>query len=461
MTRVGDDLVDGHRLLGEAVLFGRELRAAGLAVDLGAAVDFARALNVVDVGEREQVRAAGSAVFVRRHDDGEVYDIVFDRFWRRRQSPLDDLIPFAESASARDAGPDAGDPQGEAGDESVTAGLKARGIAAPDDASEAPAQGDVDRFDIAPDAFSRAEVVRHRDFDKMTPAELRDAERLVDLLRPRLELRRTRRYELHHHGRLLAPRAMLRRNLATGGQLTEWVWRRAVRRPRRIVVICDISGSMERHSRLLLRFVQALTASTAVHTESFVFGTRLTRVTRLLRDRDRDRALTRVAKVVNDWAGGTRIGESFRDFNRHWARRTLRSSGVVIVVSDGWDRGDPALVEVETARLRRNCHRLIWLNPLAGTPGYQPLAAGMRAAYPYIDDFLPAGTVASLERLGEILAGIRGGDTGPGSEAAARVAPDPDGTLGTGAERTFGPPPPIARGGADTAADPSTAQPLR
>jgi len=117
MTRVGDDLVDGHRLLGEAVLFGRELRAAGLAVDLGAAVDFARALNVVDVGEREQVRAAGSAVFVRRHDDGEVYDIVFDRFWRRRQSPLDDLIPFAESASARDAGPDAGDPQGEAGDE--------------------------------------------------------------------------------------------------------------------------------------------------------------------------------------------------------------------------------------------------------------------------------------------------------------------------------------------------------
>ena len=152
---------------------------------------------------------------------------------------------------------------------------------------------------------------------------------------------------------------------------------------------------MERHSRLLLRFVQALSAASEVRTESFVFGTRLTRVTRLLRDRDRDRALARVSDSVNDWAGGTRIGESFRTFNQHWARRSLRTSGVVIVVSDGWDRGDPALVATETARLRRNCHRLVWLNPLAGTPGYQPLAGGMRAAYPYIDDFLPAGTVAS------------------------------------------------------------------
>jgi uncharacterized protein with von Willebrand factor type A (vWA) domain len=263
----------------------------------------------------------------------------------------------------------------------------------------------------------------------MTPSELREAERLIDLLAPRLEKRRTRRYELHSHGRRIAPRAMFRRNLGTGGQLLEWVWRRPVHEPRSLVVICDISGSMERHSRLLLRFVQALSASTAVKTEAFVFGTRLTRVTRLLHDRDRDRALARVADAVNDWAGGTRIGESFREFNQRWARRTLRTSGVVIVISDGWDRGDPALVASETARLRRNCHRLIWLNPLAGTPGYQPLAGGMRAAFPYIDDFLAAGTVASLERLGEILAGVRAGDTRRGSEAAAHAAlptaPDP------------------------------------
>ena len=152
-----------------------------------------------------------------------------------------------------------------------------------------------------------------------------------------------------------------------------------------------------------------------------MFGTHLTRVTRLLRDRDRDRALSKVSAAVNDWAGGTRIGESFRDFNLRWARRTLRSSGVVIVVSDGWDRGDPALVATETARLRRNCHRLIWLNPLAGTPGYQPLAAGLKAAFPFIDDFLPAGTIASLERLGEILAGARVSENRLSGEAAASV----------------------------------------
>jgi uncharacterized protein with von Willebrand factor type A (vWA) domain len=245
---------------------------------------------------------------------------------------------------------------------------------------------------------------------------------------------------------------MFRRNLGTGGQLVSWVWRRQIREPRSLVVLCDISGSMERHSRLLLRFVQALSAASEVRTESFVFGTRLTRVTRLLRDRDRDRALARVADSVNDWAGGTRIGESFRTFNQKWARRSLRTSGVVIVVSDGWDRGDPALVASETARLRRNCHRLVWLNPLAGTPGYQPLAGGMRAAYPYIDDFLPAGTVASLERLGEILGGVRAGDTRRGSEAAAHAAlPDSIGP-------TVGRLPSIVGG---ETIDPSAPRPLR
>ena len=283
----------------------------------------------------------------------------------------------------------------------MDAGPREGGVPIPpsDEATEdedAPIEG----ITIAPDAYSRGEVIRHRDFDRMTAAELRDAERFIDLLAPRLETRRTRRYELHSHGRLPAPRAMFRRNLATGGELYDWEWRRPVRHPRPIVVLCDISGSMERHSRLLLRFIQALADANAVRSESFVFGTRLTRVTRVLRDKDRDRALSKVAEVVTDWAGGTRIGESFREFNQKWARRTLRTSGVVIVVSDGWDRGDPALVRTETARLRRNCHRLIWLNPLAAAPGYQPLAAGMSAAYPFIDDFVPAGTLASPRAAG-------------------------------------------------------------
>jgi uncharacterized protein len=415
-------VVDGRRLLGQSVAFGRALRAAGLGIDLAAAVDFARALTLVDLADREQVRGAGAAVFVRRRDDREVYERIFERFWRRRGLDLPGTFPESPSRDDAVPGDDPNAADAEDGDERGAGRDDVRGTPVPGgDDDDAQDTNDVDGIVAAPDAFSAGEVLRHRDFDRMTAAELRDAERLVDLLEPRLERRRTRRYELHHHGRLLAPRAMLRRNLATGGQLTNWVWRRAVRRPRPLIVLCDISGSMERHSRLLLRFVQALAASSSVRTEAFVFGTRLTRVTRLLRDRDRDRALARVADAVTDWAGGTRIGESFREFNLHWARRTLRSSGVVIVVSDGWDRGDPALVATETARLRRNCHRLIWLNPLAGTPGYQPLAAGMRAAYPYIDDFLPAGTLASLERLGEILGGARETGNQRSGEAAASV----------------------------------------
>jgi len=441
------EVVDGRRLLAQSVAFGRALRGAGLGVDLGAAVDFATALTLVDMADREQVRGAGAAVFVRRRDERHVYDRVFERFWRRHALGLDGE---PSGPTMRDDGQPGTDPNAshEAGDERGGGREDIRGTPIPGGEDEdALDTDDVEGLIAAPDAFSAGEVLRHRDFDRMTAAELRDAERLVDLLEPRLERRRTRRYELHHHGRLLAPRIMLRRNLATGGQFTNWIWRRPVRRPRPLVVLCDISGSMERHSRLLLRFVQALAASSEVRAESFVFGTRLTRVTRLLRDRDRDRALARVADAVTDWAGGTRIGESFREFNLRWARRTLRSSGIVIVVSDGWDRGDPALVATETARLRRNCHRLIWLNPLAGTPGYQPLAAGMRAAYPYIDDFLPAGTVASLERLGEILAGMRTNDNRRSGEAAAAVT-----SAGVPAVRPIGPPLELARGSVDRAA---------
>jgi uncharacterized protein len=410
------ELIDGRRLLAESVGFGRALRAAGLSIDLAAAIDFARALELdgVDLGRKAVVRDTGAALFVRRRDDREVYERVFEQFWRRRGRKLPSTrLQGANPDVEREQGEEgsAGDePDGEGRETSMTE-LATMGIQVATDADEG---GEIEGTTISPDAYSKGEVQRHRDFDRMTAAELRDAERFVDLLRPKLERRRTRRFELHPHGRRLAPRAMFRRNLATG-ELTEWVWRRQLREPRQLVVLCDISGSMERHSRLLLRFVQALARTNEVRTESFVFGTRLTRVTRLMKDRDRDRALARVADSVTDWAGGTRIGESFREFNHTWARRTLRSSGIVIVVSDGWDRGDPALVAAETARLRRNCHRLVWLNPLASAPGYQPLAAGMKAAFPFIDDFLPAGTLASLERLGEVLAGASQGTARRGS----------------------------------------------
>ncbi len=394
--------VDGRKLLATSVQFGRALRRAGLPIDLGAAIDFSRALTLVHIGDREEVKAAGATIFIRRHDDLEIYDRVFEQFWRARYQPMaiSDLTQLVPATPDQDPGADADSADGSR----RPGGQPRQSPLAPSPSGEDADDRPLDGIIVAPDAYSHGELIRHKEFERMSQAELRDAERLIDLLKPRLEERRTRRQELHDHGAILAPRAMFRRNLATGGDFVTWIWRRRTTRPRPLVVLCDISGSMERQSRLLLRFVQAISGS-AVRAESFVFSTRLTRVTRILRDRDRDRALAKVSEAVSDWAGGTRIGESLRVFNQKWARRVLRSGAVVVIVSDGWDRGDPAVVGREMERLQRSCHRLVWLNPLAGAPGYQPLAAGMQAAFPYIDDFLPAGTVASLERLGRVLAG--------------------------------------------------------
>ena len=265
-----DPDVDGGQLLRQAVVFGRTLRAVGLGVDLGAAIDFARALTLVDIGDREQVRATGATIFVRRRDDLEVYDRVFERFWRRRMPLPNDLpaqtMPEPDVADAEEGEEGEGTVDA-AGDRDTLTRLEGTPRPSSEDGEDDEA---IEGFVIAPDAYSAAEVLRHREFDRMTAAELRDAERLIDLLAPRLETRKTRRHELHHQGRRVAPRAMFRRNLATGGEALDWVWSRPTRRPRKIVVLCDISGSMERQSRLLLRFIQALAATNQVRTESFV-----------------------------------------------------------------------------------------------------------------------------------------------------------------------------------------------
>lgn len=395
--------VSGGAFFWNALLFTRALRAAGLTTDLGAAIDYSRALTLIDIGEREQVRAAGSALFVRRRDEVPIYDEVFARFWQRYELAIErpdwpDDLPPGVGPMERQRVHEVGTTD-EAATEAVAAALG-------DGQGEETEAGDA-RDDVpASKAWSDLERLLHKPFGRMTPDELREAERLVDGLRPRLEQRRSRRFELHAHGRAVDARRMLRRNLQSGGETLTWLWRRPLLRPRAITVICDVSGSMERHSRLLIRFSMALRRVSGVRTEAFVFGTHLTRVTRELAGRDPDVALSRVSTAVSDWSGGTRIGASLREFNQRWARRVLRSSGVVIVVSDGWDRGDPQLVRSEMARLQRSCHRLIWLDPLAGSDRYQPLAGGMRAAYPFIDDLVPVDDLAGLARLGDLLAAM-------------------------------------------------------
>jgi uncharacterized protein with von Willebrand factor type A (vWA) domain len=198
---------------------------------------------------------------------------------------------------------------------------------------------------------------------------------------------------------------MLRGALATGGEALRWRWLRRTLRPRPIVLVCDISGSMERYSRFMLRFAHAL-RRTGAPVEVFVFGTRLTRITRQLGVRNADAALRRVADRVVDWNGGTRIGESLRQLNQRWVRRTVRSGAIVLLVSDGWERGDPKLLAREMAVLQRSCHRLVWLDPLASRAGFEPATLGLKAALPFVDDFVPCASVASLEQMAQRLADL-------------------------------------------------------
>ena len=396
-------------LVDASVGFAEALRRAGLSVGVADTLDFVRALGLLDVSRRADVRAASRAIFVRRHEDAARHDGVFDAYWRERRDPGRAAAEWAGAygrTSSRDE---------RAGNDGPSAGAGSAGSSMTPAANEG---GELDGSH-ARATYSADEVLRARQFERMTSAELLQAEAAIGVLAVTIERARTRRNELDAHGTQLAPRLTMRRSLATGGELLDWVFRRPRLAPRPVTLLIDVSGSMELHARLMLRLAHVLRRIDR-RTEAFVFGTRLTRVTRQLNTRDVDRALARVASEVHDWSGGTRIGESLRTFNRTWVRRTGAADGIVIVLSDGWDRGDPALTAQETQRLRRNCRRLVWLNPLAGAPGYEPLAGGMAAAIRHVDLLLPAATLNDLAALAQLLADTRWGQR----ERSPRVTPD-------------------------------------
>ncbi|MCB0105979.1 MAG: VWA domain-containing protein, partial [Caldilineaceae bacterium] len=250
--------------------------------------------------------------------------------------------------------------------------------------------------------YSDRELLRQKDFARLDDAELVTVQRMMQGIQWQLEPRRTRRHVRARQGQLIDLRRTMRQTLRHGGEVMQFTYRERKTKRRPVVLICDISGSMERYSRVLLQFIYIVT-SRLDRVESFVFSTRLTRITRQLQRRNIDDALREASAVVHDWAGGTRIGEAIRTFNYDWARRVLNQGAVVMIISDGWDRGDVQLLGREMDRLHRSCHRLIWLNPLLGAEDYQPLVRGIQAALPHIDDFLPVHNLASLEQLAAIL----------------------------------------------------------
>jgi hypothetical protein len=373
------EAISGATLTANLTLFGRLLRRAGLPVDPEQTRLFARVVTLIGVERRADVKASARTVFVRRAEDRGVFEAAFDLFWRRstvrgRPSPA---LPRLRQTRYSEPLRDPGEP---AGEESVT------------DAVDLAERG----------APSLREVLRTMDFAELSAEERRDAEAMLDSLRPVLPLWPSRRQLTGRRGRRLATRAMLRRSLGSGGEAVDWRWLERRTRPRPLVLVCDISGSMAGYTRLLLRFAHALGRGGAP-LEVFVFGTRLTRVTRELRGRDADAALRRAALKVVDWSGGTRIGASLRELNLRWVRRTVRSGAVALIASDGWERDDPELLERQMATLRRSCHRIVWLDPLASRPGFVPATLGLRAALPYVDEFVPCASVASLQALAKRL----------------------------------------------------------
>ena len=385
--------------------FGRRLRDAGLPVGSGQILSLVDALATIDVFRHDDVYHAARASVVTRPEQIPVFDLEFSRFWREllgaKPAPLDPFVP--QNAPSEPPLPDVSKKKTEQ-KQTPEGGDDEKDIFHVSEGEEDSTAAE-EEFEASPDdvmLFSSREMLRRKDFSQCSPEEIAEARRIIEGFTWRLGTRKTRRRTRAKHGNFIDPRATLRGSLRHGGIPLELRRQKRKIRTRPLVVICDISGSMDRYARLLLRFVHAL-GQGLDNTEVFVFGTRLTRITRELRKRDVDTALTQVVGSVEDWSGGTRIGEAIKAFNFKWARRMLRSGATVVIISDGWDRGDPELLGREMARLQRSCRRLIWLNPLLGAPGYQPLTQGMRAAMPYIDEFLPIHNLQSLEALADLL----------------------------------------------------------
>jgi uncharacterized protein len=360
------------------VAFARLLRASGLDVPVGATMTFAEGLAAVGLERPERVYWVGRTTLVKQPEDLPAYDRAFDVFWLGAEPPGSGL-PAPEPTTITLAFDDPDAPDGDDGDA---------------EAADGP---------VLSVRFSPAEILRQRDFAAYTAAEFEEARRLMADLKLAGALRRSRRRRPTNRDRGRPDvRRTVQRALRVGGEPVRRAYLGPATRPRRVVLLCDVSGSMEPYARALLRFLHAAVVGRG-RVEAFAMGTRLTRITRELSSRDPDAALGAAARRVVDWSGGTRLGEGLREFNDRWGVRGMARGAVVVILSDGWDRGDPAVLGEQMARLARVAYRVVWVNPLKATPEYAPLARGMAAALPYVDEFVEGHSLASLEHLVEVI----------------------------------------------------------
>jgi uncharacterized protein with von Willebrand factor type A (vWA) domain len=387
--------VDGPAL---AAAFGRRLHTAGLPVTPDRSARFARALALAPPRTRARLYWTARAVFVSTREEVDTFDSVFGAVFDGRVDP-------ADSRGDPNAPPPAGTEAGERRAPPPSARTSVAPMAVPGwmSAGGEPRSNGGDEEREAPLALaSDRERLTERSFAALDPWELAQLRRLMAQLELATPQRRSRRARRGRRGEHIDLRRTIRASLRTGGDPVHHARRRRRTRPRRLVLLCDISGSMEPYARAYLQFLQSA-AGGGAHAEAFVFATRLTRLTRALRGRNPEAAIARAAHAAPDWSGGTRIGEALKAFNDRFGRRGLARGAVVVVLSDGWEAGDPALVAREMERLARLAHRIVWVNPRAAATGFEPLTGGMVAAMPHVDALLSGHSLAALEAVAKAI----------------------------------------------------------
>ncbi|ESY96878.1 VWA domain-containing protein [Mesorhizobium sp. LNHC209A00] len=386
----GEATADG-RIADNIVYFARTLRKAGMRVGPASVKDAIEAVLVAGIGSRDDFYWTLHAVLVSRHEDHATFDEAFRLFWKSRELIEKLLAMFSPVA------PDVRQKQKPRAAENRVSQAMFEGH----QKNQTPQAGPEIEVD-ARFTFSGNELLRGKDFAQMNAVEMADARKAIAALRLPVDMVRTRRFKADAHGRRIDPRAMMRSAARTGGELILPKFRsvREVHPP--LVVLADISGSMSQYTRIFLHFLHALTEKRRrVHT--FVFGTRLTNLTRQMRHRDPDAALADCSAAVKDWSGGTRIGDTLAEFNLVWSRRVLGQGAVVLLITDGLERDDIGGLAEEMERLHKSCRRLIWLNPLLRFDGFQARARGVKAMLPHVDEFR---SVHNLDALADLCASL-------------------------------------------------------